>query len=194
MNRRNRRRHAFTLLELMIVLVILVLLLAMVGPRLLGTQKKAYIKNTKAQIGIFKTALDSYAAEVGHYPSSEDGLQALLDPPSDERAAQKWEGPYLDTDMLPLDPWDNDYQYEYPPTNNRRDFPDIWSYGPDGEDGTDDDITNWSGSGGGSEEAGEEPRGERGGSNSGEKSSRPAREPAADRSESRPPSDRGGNK
>lgn len=195
MNRRNRRRHAFTLLELMIVLVILVLLLAMVGPRLLGTQKKAYIKNTKAQIGIFKTALDSYAAEVGHYPSSEDGLQALLDPPSDERAAQKWEGPYLDTDMLPLDPWDNDYQYEYPPTNNRRDFPDIWSYGPDGEDGTDDDITNWTGSGGGGGEEAADESSESGGKNeTREKSTRPPREPAADRGESRPPSDKGGNK
>lgn len=195
MNQKNRRRHAFTLLELMIVLVILVLLLAMVGPRLLGTQKKAYIKNTKAQIGIFKTALDSYAAEVGHYPSSEDGLQALLDPPSDERAAQKWEGPYLDTDVLPLDPWDNDYQYEYPPTNNRRDFPDIWSYGPDGEDGTDDDITNWTGSGGGGgEEEGDKPADDRGGSETREKASRPPREPAADRNESRPPSDKGGNK
>jgi general secretion pathway protein G len=194
MNRRNRRRYAFTLLELMIVLVILVLLLAMVGPRLLGTQKKAYIKNTKAQIGIFKTSLDSYAAEVGHYPSSEDGLQALLDPPSDERAAQKWDGPYLDTDVLPLDPWDNDYQYEYPPTNNRRDFPDIWSYGPDGEDGTDDDITNWSGSGGGSGEAGEGPREDRGGEGgTREKASRPPREPAPDRGGSRPPSD-GGNR
>lgn len=194
MNRRNRRRYAFTLLELMIVLVILVLLLAMVGPRLLGTQKKAYIKNTKAQIGIFKTSLDTYAAEVGHYPSSEDGLQALLDPPSDERAAQKWEGPYLDTDVLPLDPWDNDYQYEYPPTNNRRDFPDIWSYGPDGEDGTDDDITNWTGGGGGSEEAGEEPSEKRGEGETREKSSRPPREPAPDRGESRPSNNDSGGK
>jgi hypothetical protein len=131
---------------------------------------------------------------VGHYPSSEDGLQALLDPPSDERAAQKWEGPYLDTDMLPLDPWDNDYQYEYPPTNNRRDFPDIWSYGPDGEDGTDDDITNWTGTGGGSgEESGEEPSEDGGAGGTREKASRPSREPGPDRGESRPPSD-GGNR
>lgn len=197
MNRKNRRRHAFTLLELMIVLVILVLLLAMVGPRLLGTQKKAYIKNTKAQIGIFKTALDSYAAEVGHYPSTEDGLQALLEAPSDDRAAQKWEGPYLDSDVLPLDPWDNEYQYEYPPTNNRRDFPDVWSYGPDGEDGTDDDITNWSGTGGGGgseEEPGDtKTRDKREDKQPREKASRPPREPQ-DRGESRPSKVGGGTK
>ena len=62
-------------------------------------------------------------------------------------------GPYLDDDVLPVDPWDNAYEYEYPPTNNKRDFPDIWSLGPDGEADTDDDIVNWRQ---GSGEAGEE--------------------------------------
>ena len=157
MNRRIRRRHAFTLLELMIVLVILVLLFAMVGPRLLGSQKKADIKAAKTQIGNLEAALELYAVDMRTFPSSEDGLQALLEKPSDERAAAKWDGPYLDDDVLPLDPWDNPYEYEYPPTNNRRDFPDIWSFGPDGEDDTDDDIANWrAGSG---EASGEEAEG-----------------------------------
>ena len=132
-SRSNRRRQAFTLLELMIVLVILVLLFAMVGPRLLGSQKKADIKAAKTQIGNLEAALELYAVDMRTFPSSEDGLQAMLEPPSDERAAAKWDGPYLDDNVLPLDPWDNPYEYEYPPTHNTRDFPDIWSLGPDGE-------------------------------------------------------------
>jgi len=147
-SRSDRRRQAFTLLELMIVLVILVLLFAMVGPRLLGSQKKADIKAAKTQIGNLEAALELYCVDMRTFPSSEDGLQALIEPPSDERAATKWEGPYLDDDVLPVDPWDNPFEYEYPPTNNTRDFPDIWSWGPDGEADTDDDIGNWRGGGG----------------------------------------------
>ena len=153
MSQRNRRRQAFTLLELMIVLVILVLLFAMVGPRLLGSQKKADIKAARTQIGNLESALKLYAVDMRTFPSTEDGLSALIEPPSDERAARKWDGPYLDDDVLPLDPWDGPYEYEYPPTNNRRDFPDIWSLGPDGEADTDDDIVNWRG---GTGEPGEE--------------------------------------
>ncbi len=147
--RSNRRRQAFTLLELMIVLVILVLLFAMVGPRLLGSQKKADIKAAQTQIGSLEAALKLYSVDMRTFPSSEDGLQALIEPPSDERAAAKWDGPYLDDDVLPVDPWDNPFEYEYPPTNNSRDFPDIWSVGPDGESDTDDDIGNWRSTGGG---------------------------------------------
>jgi len=153
MKRKPRRREAFTLLELMIVLVILVLLFAMVGPRLLGSQRKADIKATQTQIGNLEAALELYAVDMRTFPSTEDGLQSLLQAPSDERAARKWDGPYLNDQVLPLDPWDNPYEYEYPPTNNKRDFPDIWSVGPDGEADTEDDITNWrQGSGEGGEE------------------------------------------
>ncbi|MHB0956026.1 MAG: type II secretion system major pseudopilin GspG [Pirellulaceae bacterium] len=175
MNRKFRRRQAFTLLELMIVLVILVLLFAMVGPRLLGSQKKADIKAAQTQIGNLEAALELYAVDMRTFPSTEDGLQALLEAPSDERAAAKWDGPYLDDDVLPLDPWDNSYDYEYPPTNNRRDFPDIWSPGPDGEADTDDDIVNWRS---GSDEAGEA-EGDRGDSNRpGEKAPSAPRSPS----------------
>lgn len=175
--RSNRRRQAFTLLELMIVLVILVLLFAMVGPRLLGSQKKADIKAAQTQIGSLEAALELYCVDMRTFPSSEDGLQALIEPPSDERAAAKWDGPYLDDDVLPVDPWDNAFEYEYPPTNNSRDFPDIWSIGPDGESDTDDDIGNWRGTGGegGTTEEGatsDRPKGDQSGS------SRQPREPA----------------
>ena len=179
-SRSNRRRQAFTLLELMIVLVILVLLFAMVGPRLLGSQKKADIKAAKTQIGNLEAALELYAVDMRTFPSSEDGLQALLEPPSDERAATKWDGPYLDDDVLPLDPWDNPYEYEYPPTHNTRDFPDIWSLGPDGEADTDDDIGNWrqgSGEAGAEEGMSEERPSE--GRSSEARERPPAREPSS---------------
>lgn len=141
--KRRQRREAFTLLELMIVLVILVLLFAMVGPRLLGSQKKADIKAARIQIGNLESALKMYYINMRSFPSTEDGLQALIAPPSDENKARKWDGPYLDDNVLPVDPWDNPYEYVYPPEHNQRDFPDIWSLGPDGEPDTDDDITNW---------------------------------------------------
>lgn len=158
--RKRWRREAFTLLELMIVLVILVLLFAMVGPRLLGTQRKADVKAARTQIGNLESALELYAVDMRTFPSTEDGLQALVARPSDERAARKWVGPYLDDTAPPLDPWDNQYGYEYPPSNSGRDFPDIWSAGPDGESGTEDDIVNWrrdSGEGGQGESGMDEP-------------------------------------
>jgi general secretion pathway protein G len=139
----DRKRDAFTLLELMIVLVILVLLAAVAGRRLFQSQKKAEINIVKAQIKELEGALQDYYLDVRSYPSSEDGLMSLIEAPSDERAAKKWAGPYLSDSVLPVDPWDGDYAYEYPPTRNSDDKPDIWSNGPDGEPDTDDDIGNW---------------------------------------------------
>ena len=146
MNRR-KRRVGLTLLELMIVLVILVGLIALVGPRLLGSQAKADIKATKTQIGNLESALKLYAVDMRTFPSSEDGLKALLTRPTDEKKARKWDGPYLDDEIIPGDSWDNDFVYEYPPTKGTRDFPNISSMGPDGEPNTEDDIVNWRGSG-----------------------------------------------
>ncbi|MBM4000808.1 MAG: type II secretion system protein GspG [Planctomycetes bacterium] len=143
--RTNRKRYAsgLTLLELMIVLVILVGLIALVGPRLLGTQAKADIKNTRTQIGNLESALKLYAVDMRTFPNTEDGLKSLLQPPEDERKAKSWQGPYLDDEVIPRDAWDNEFLYEYPPTNGKRDFPNVASAGPDGEMNTADDIINW---------------------------------------------------
>ena len=83
------------------------------------------------------------------FPSTEQGLLALVEPPMEEgedseKAASKWDGSYLVKSEIPVDPWGNEYQYEYPSTHSRDDQPDIWSFGPDGEDGTEDDIFSWS--------------------------------------------------
>ena len=156
MDRKKNRRRGFTLLELMIVLVILVLLFAMVGPRLLGTQKQGGYQGRKTQIGNLEAGLNLYAVDMRTFPSTEEGLIAIVESPSEEGSARRWDGPYLDDDVLPRDPWDNEFQYEYPPSRNVRDFPDIWSLGPDGEPDTDDDIGNWCAVAEGENEPGED--------------------------------------
>ena len=139
----NYRRSGFTLVELLVVLVILVLLFGLVGPRILGAQAKADIKKTQIDIGNLESSLKLYAIDNRNFPSDEDGLTALLKKPADESRSQNWDGPYLDAEDLPADPWGNSYRYKYPPENGTRDFPNIWSPGKDSQDSTDDDITNW---------------------------------------------------
>ena len=125
-------RAGLTLLELMIVLIILVMLFAIAGPRLLGSQKKADIRVTKAQIGNFESALKIYYTDMRSYPSTEEGLNALIKAPTDEAKARKWDAEgYLDDEVIPADPWGNAYVYEYlGAQDGARDFPRIRSAGP----------------------------------------------------------------
>jgi general secretion pathway protein G len=140
--RTRRPRQGFTLVEMLVVLAILVLLVSMVVPRIIGSQKKADINAAKTQIGMLKGALENYNFACKGYPSTEQGLAALISKPADLPESAAWDGPYVTGD-IPKDPWGNEYQYEYPPTHGRGDTPDIWSYGPDREDNTDDDIKSW---------------------------------------------------
>ncbi len=145
--KKRARRGGFTLMEMLVVLGILVLLLAMVVPRVLGTQKKADITATKSQILFLNGCLQRYALDMKGFPTSEQGLKSLVASPANANgtAASRWGGPYTESGELPTDAWGNPYQYEYPATKGRGDRPDIWSYGPDGEDNTDDDIVSWKG-------------------------------------------------
>ncbi len=141
---KRRRRTAFTLVEIMIVLAILVLLVAMVGPRLLKTQEKADAKITQTQIENIEQALDFYKVDNRSFPTTEEGLSALMRKPADENRAKNWAGPYLEEQKLPVDPWGNAYRYEYPGTRgSQSEQPAIWSLGPDGKDNTPDDVVNW---------------------------------------------------
>ena len=142
------KRSGMSLLEILIVLSIMAVLIAIIAPRILGSQKKADIKATRLQISNIEEAVKLYAADNRTFPQSEEGLAALFDKPADEKRAKNWDGPYFDGEESPVDPWGNEFKYEYPPTHGTRDFPDIWSFGPDGEENTDDDIVNWSSSGG----------------------------------------------
>lgn len=142
----RRRRRGFTLMEMLIVLGILVMLIALAAPRFLGAQKKADLQTARTQIGLLRGALEKYNLDTKTFPSTEQGLQALLQPPasdSDESTTSGWDGPYLNKNEIPLDPWNHPYQYRYPPEATSIDFPEIWSFGPDGQDGTEDDICSW---------------------------------------------------
>ncbi len=147
-HKQNRRSGGFTLVEVLVVMAILVLLAGLVAPRILGSKKKANIQSVQTQIGGFKSALERYALDMDTFPTSEQGLDALItEPEADEEGTSsgksKWDGSYLNSDDLPTDPWGNDYQYEYPATHGKGDSPEIWSFGPDGEDDTEDDIVSW---------------------------------------------------
>lgn len=132
---RRNRAAGFTLVELLLVLVILGTLAALVLPRFSGTSERARKTAAMTQISTFKTALNAYEVDNGSYPKS---LQDLVERPRD---AQNWNGPYLDG-PVPLDPWKNPYIYVYPGRHNPNGY-DLSSMGPDGREGTEDDITNW---------------------------------------------------
>lgn len=130
--------HAFTLVEMLLVLVILAVLAAIVIPKFSGRSQQAKETAAKSQISSIEMALDAFEVDTGFYPGGNNGLNALVDPPSN---AQNWKGPYLKKGV-PLDPWGNAYVYNYPGRNNPSGY-DLMSMGPDGRAGGDDDITNW---------------------------------------------------
>jgi len=130
---RNFQR-AFTLVEMLLVITIIGILAALVIPKMVGRSEQARVAAAHADISSIKTALDAYEVDNGFYPKS---LQDLIQQPSN---AKNWHGPYLDN--LPVDPWNNPYVYTYPGRHNPSGF-DLYSVGPDGKAGTDDDISNW---------------------------------------------------
>lgn len=134
-------RQGFTLMEVLVVLAILVMLVGMAVPKVLERYKTANVNMARTQIGALKQALEHYAMDVKSFPTTEQGLAALVEKPSDLDESVPWGPKYMDE--IPKDPWGHDYKYEFPPTHGSGDAPDIWSSGPDGEDETDDDIVSW---------------------------------------------------
>ena len=116
MKKRQPNRSGFTLIEMLVVLAIIVLLAAMVGPRILGQRDKADIQSTVGQIEMFRAALMQYNLDTRTYPSTEEGLVALVEEPADEEDGNsKWSGPYIEKSEIPNAPWGNDYQYQFTP-------------------------------------------------------------------------------
>ena len=126
-------------MEILVVVIIIGLLAALVGPKLFGKVSTAKLKAAKAQIELFGTALDAFRLDVGRYPTTEEGLAALLVKPS---GADLWKGPYLPKE-IPVDPWGAAYVYKSP--GEHGDY-DLISYGLDkaeGGEGENMDIVSW---------------------------------------------------
>jgi general secretion pathway protein G len=140
--RHERDQRGFTLIELMVVMIILGLLAALVVPRMFGRLGEAKTKAAYAQIELFGTALDSFRLDVGRYPTTEEGLEALISPVS---GVEEWNGPYLKKNEIPLDPWNRPYHYESP--GNHGDY-DLYTLGADnaeGGEGENKDVVSWKG-------------------------------------------------
>ncbi|MFK7788967.1 MAG: type II secretion system major pseudopilin GspG, partial [Phycisphaeraceae bacterium] len=136
------RSSAFSILELLLVLVILGILAGIVGVRFAGQSGKAKVTATKTQLSNLETALSNYEIDMGEYPATQDGLKALREAPSGVDEDDYRQGGYLAKAIID-DEWGNPWQYRYPGTKNEYGY-DLYSYGPDGKEGGDDDITNWS--------------------------------------------------
>jgi general secretion pathway protein G len=125
---------------MLVVISIIALIMALVGPRVLSFLGESKVKATKIQIESLGSALDLYALDTGKYPSSSQGLVALMQRPGEETG---WSGPYLKGNVVPNDPWGRPYIYRSPGQHGAY---DIMSYGADGQEGgtgADADITSW---------------------------------------------------
>ena len=134
-----RDQRGFTLLELLVVLVVLGLLAGIVAPKYFNQLGRSEIKVARAQIEGLSKAIDIYRLEVGRYPSTEQGLGALVLAPSDE---PKWAGPYLQK-TIPQDPWGHEYVYRSPGEYGDYDLLSLGKDGQPGGDGENAEITNW---------------------------------------------------
>jgi general secretion pathway protein G len=137
----RRSIEAFTLLEILVVVGIIVLLFSLAVTNVTGifsgSQKdiaKLFVRQS------LQAPLTAYRIHLGDYPSTAEGLAALITAPASK--AERWRGPYLQENKLPVDPWGEPYQYCYPGVKNKNGY-DLWSKGPDKADGTEDDIGNW---------------------------------------------------
>lgn len=137
---RNKRNSGFTLLEILVVLVILGLLASLVGPQVLKQVGSSKGKTAALQIQEFASGLDLFHLEVGRYPTTQEGLEALVTKPGNARF---WNGPYLAKKVIRDDPWGNPYEYKSPGDHGAYDLYSLGADGREGGDGEDADIVSW---------------------------------------------------
>lgn len=141
-NKRNLRPRGFTLVEILLVVIIIGILAAMVIPNISGRGEQARLAAAKTDVETnLSTALDLYQMDNGKYPTTEQGLKALLEKPTAAPVPERWNGPYLKKKKLPQDPWGHDYVYAFPGAHNKEDY-DLSSYGADAVESA-DDVVNW---------------------------------------------------
>lgn len=139
LSKHSKKQGGFTLLEVMVVIVILGILASMVVPNLMGSQERANVQKAVSDINALETSLSMYKMDNYNYPTTEQGMEALVEETEIEPLPRRFpEGGYVK--RLPNDPWGNEYQLLNPGENGNI---DIFSMGPDGEAGTEDDIGNW---------------------------------------------------
>ena len=137
---KSKAQSGFTLLELLVVLGIIAMLAGIVGPQVMKHLGESKTKAAKVQVEDFSAALDMYKLDMGKYPTSDQGLQALIEAPE---GSKRWNGPYLRKAKTPADPWQNEYHYASPGAHGKF---DLFTYGADdkeGGEGEDQDINNW---------------------------------------------------
>jgi general secretion pathway protein G len=136
----KQRARGFTLIELLVVLVILGLLGSIVGPRVMKYLSKAKTDSARLQIQDFAATLDHYKLELGRYPTTDEGLKALVEQPSN---AEGWSGPYLKKKEVPKDPWGNEYSYRFPGQHGEFDLYSLGADNAEGGDGENKDLASW---------------------------------------------------
>ncbi len=140
MSNKCSRAAGFTLIELLVVLAIIGLLAGLVGPQVMQHLGGSKTKTAKVQIEELAGALDMYRLDVGSYPSSEQGLRALVEKPGN---VSIWNGPYLRKNKVPQDPWLKDYHYVSPGQHGKFDLFSLGSDGREGGEGEDQDLVSW---------------------------------------------------
>lgn len=140
-----KKKAGFTLIELMLVMIIIGVLAALVVPRFVGRAEQSRNVAAKADIeSNLGVALDLFETDNGFYPTTEQGLSALISSPTSLPVPPNWRGSYLKKKAVPTDPWGHPYVYVCPGAHNSDGY-DLSSYGRNGVEGNDDDVTNWGG-------------------------------------------------
>ncbi|WP_428033769.1 type II secretion system major pseudopilin GspG [Amphritea sp.] len=139
-NKSTHTQRGFTLLEILVVLVILGLLAGLVGPRVLKHLDSSKTKTAMLQIQELGAALDLYRLEVGSYPNTEQGLDALINAPE---GVSSWNGPYLKKKVVRMDPWGHEYRYKFPGENGEYDLFSLGADNNEGGEGENADIASW---------------------------------------------------
>ncbi|OAI09862.1 type II secretion system protein GspG [Methylomonas koyamae] len=135
-----RRHRGFTLLELLVVLGIIAMLAGIVGPQVMKHMGASKTKAARVQIEDLAAALDMYKLDEGRYPTTQQGLAALVEKPAE---AKRWNGPYLRKDKIPQDPWNQEYHYVFPGQHGKFDLFSLGADEKEGGEGEDQDINSW---------------------------------------------------